>query len=64
MPDEGVPGIPKGSVIELVKCVYGLMDAPRKWWESLTATMRSLGMKQSELDPCLFMWFDKVMVIC
>lgn len=58
MPPEGIPGYPNDAVIELCKCVYGLTDAPRKWWESITGTLVSLGMKQSELDPCTFLGFD------
>ena len=56
IPKEGIPGVGEDSVIELCKCVYGLMDAPRKWWESITSTLVSLGMKQSNLDPCTFFW--------
>lgn len=54
-----VLGIPEGAVVELVKCVYGLSDAPRAWWESFSKTAQSLGMKQSELDPCVFLWFHE-----
>lgn len=45
-------GIPEGALLELCKCVYGLMDAPRKWWETISKALSELGMKQSELDPC------------
>jgi hypothetical protein len=59
VPREGIPGIERNAVIELRKCVYGLMDAPRKWWESLARTLtQTLSLKQSELDPCLFYWYD------
>ena len=58
VPREGIPGLDSGDLIELQKCVYGLMDAPRKWWESITTTLIQLGMRQSELDPCVFHWFD------
>ena len=57
IPRESVPGVNEDSVIELCKRVYGLMDAPRKWWESITSTLVSLGMKQSSLDPCSFLWY-------
>lgn len=58
MPKEGFPNVPDHAVIELTKCVYGLMDAPRRWWITLTQNLVMLGMKQSELDPCVFFWFD------
>ena len=53
-----VLGITEGAVVELVKCVYGLSDAPRAWWESFSKTAQSLGLKQSELDLCVFLWFE------
>ena len=59
VPREGIPGVDPSSVIELCKCVYGLMDAPRKWWENLTKTLtQTLNMKQGELDRCIFFWYD------
>jgi hypothetical protein len=59
MPPGGFPGIPQDSIFELTKCVYGLMDAPLRWWRSLTTTFRQLGVKQSVLDPCVFFWFHE-----
>lgn len=50
---------PAGSIFELTKCVYGLMDAPLRWWRSITGILKSLGAKQSELDPCIFYWFHE-----
>ena len=50
-------GLGSNSVVELVKCVYGLCDAPRAWWLSFTRTLLDLGMKQSELDPCVYYWY-------
>ncbi len=57
MPKDTFPGIPTDAIFQLTKCVYGLMDAPLRWWKSLSSTIRQLGMKQSELDPCIFYWF-------
>lgn len=61
VPKEGLPGVPAGSIFELTKCVYGLMDAPLRWWRSITGILKSLGAKQSELDPCIFYWFHEHM---
>lgn len=33
------------------------MDAPRQWWKCFTQFLCSLGMKQSQLDPCIFYWY-------
>ena len=58
MPKEDVPGAAPDSLVQLVKCVYGLMDAPRQWYDSFMATMEGLGMQRSKLDPCVLLWFD------
>ena len=54
LPPGGVDGVPAGTLARLVKPVYGLMDAPRAWYKAVTATLRSLGMEQSKLDPCVY----------
>ncbi|CAE7240458.1 RE1 [Symbiodinium sp. CCMP2592] len=58
MPNEEVPGAAPGSLVQLIKCVYGLMDAPRQWYDSFMGTMEGLGMRRSKLDPCVLLWFD------
>ena len=58
VPSDGIPGIDSESVIELTKPVYGLADAPRLWWKSLTKTLGELGMRQSKLDSCVFHYWD------
>ena len=54
IPSEGIPDVPPTAIIELLRPVYGLADAPRLWWKSLTKTLSDLGMTQSKLDSCLF----------
>ena len=56
LPKDGVPGVPEGSLVELKKCVYGLNDAPLRWWHSMCKTLKQCGMRQSELDPCVY-WY-------
>ena len=51
---DGIPGLDQQDLIELRKPVYGLVDAPRLWWKSLTATLKDLQMEQSKLDSCVF----------
>ena len=60
VPREGVDGVPADAVVELTKCVYGLVDAPIHWWRSITRALVRLGMVQSELDPCVFRWFEDI----
>lgn len=57
---EGMPGCDDDDLIELCKCVYGLMLLVNggKMWETKTSTFKQYGMKQSALDPCSFYWYD------
>ena len=57
LPHDTFPGLPENTIFQLTKCVYGLMDAPLRWWKSLERTLKDLTMKQSELDPCIFYWY-------
>ena len=41
---------------KLNKCVYGLKDAARRWFERVKKEVIKLGGKQSTLDPCVFFW--------
>lgn len=52
LPKDGVPDIEQSAVCELIKPVYGLVDAPKLWWDSLTKSLRELNMVQSQLDSC------------
>ncbi len=57
VPRGGIPNYAADDLFEIKKCIYGLMDAPQKWWRSISAMLQQLGCKQSELDPCCFFWF-------
>ncbi len=37
----------------LNKSIYGLNDAPRRWWSALTQELQKLGCKHSKLDVAL-----------
>ena len=52
-PCDGVP-VEKGDLIELVQPVYGLDDAPLRWFETVTRFLRSMGLRKSLLDPCVY----------
>ena len=53
----------KGKVLKLKRCLYGLRDSPRQYWKYTVEKMEACGLKQSNLDPCLFV-SDKVICIC
>ena len=57
VPREGIDNYAADDLFEIRKCIYGLMDAPLKWWRSISARLQQLGCKQSELDPCCFFGF-------
>lgn len=46
---------PAGVVWELRKCAYGLMDAPRWWYQTVCALMERLGYDRAESDHGLFL---------
>ena len=35
LPSGGIPGVPDGSVILILGNIYGLNDAPQRWWKKL-----------------------------
>ena len=38
----------------LNRALYGLKDAPLRWHQTLSTYLKTIGMKQSKSDPCLF----------
>eukprot|EP00985_Skeletonema_marinoi_P022130 scaffold13940_cov215-Skeletonema_marinoi.AAC.1 len=52
-----------GKCLRLLKSLYGLRQAPRLFWKYLTKSMEECGIKQSCLDPCLFIG-EKVVAVC
>ena len=48
----------------VVKAVYGMNEAPRKWWQAITALALSLGFVVSLIDPCLLLLFQDGKVVC
>ena len=59
LPPGGIPGLPEGTLLKLLKPVYGLSDAPRAWFTKLKKTLMQLGLRQSVLDPCLYHYWEK-----
>ena len=50
---ERLPGT-EGMVMKLKKSLYGLQEAPRRWYETLLAFMKEHGWHTTLYDPCLF----------
>ena len=53
----------KRQVFKLKKSLYGLRQAPLKWFEKLREGMIERGFKQSKQDPCLFLADNLVAVV-
>ncbi len=41
-------------VVKLNKCIYGLKQSGRKWYELLCSTFNSMGFRTSQFDACIF----------
>ena len=52
-------GLADDEQILLLKSVYGLSDAPLRWFRSLNRVLtEEVGMTRSTVDPCLWYWIN------
>lgn len=42
------------KVLKCKRSIYGLKQSPREFWKYMVQKLESAGLRQSELDPCLF----------
>ena len=63
MPPGGLPGVAAGSLLKIVRAVYGLVNSPRLWWRALKERLLELGAKQSKWDPALFMFYETIDIV-
>ena len=49
---------PQGYVWKLKRCIYGLTDAPRAWYNTVKETLCTLGAKVSLYDNSLFLFHE------
>jgi hypothetical protein len=59
LPPEGIPGVSPGVLCLLQKPVYGLGDAPLRWFLCFLNYCVTLGFKQFAFDPCLLVLWDQ-----
>lgn len=52
-PPQGLT-VPRNTVCQLVKTLYGLKQSSREWNKKLTGVLQEFEMKKSTQDPCLF----------
>ena len=57
LPPGGIEGYDETCLVEAVKTVYGLADAPKAWWNCLNGKLCSLGLGVSEFDPCVYYYY-------
>ncbi|MHA7927767.1 MAG: Ty1/Copia family ribonuclease HI, partial [Marinobacter sp.] len=51
-------GMNKGrnKCLKLKKTIYGLVQSARQWFKKLIGSLRKIGFKQCEIDPCLVIY--------
>ena len=50
-------GVPSGTLMRLIKPIYGQADAPRQWFIVAKRRLESIGYQAHPLDCCLFRYF-------
>jgi len=56
-PPQGLD-VEKDHVLRLLKALYGLRQASRRWNKTIHRILLKLGFVQSEADPCLYVYSD------
>jgi hypothetical protein len=49
--------------IKLLKTLYGVKQAARQWYKHISAGLHALGFKTSNIDPCLFLKDDCIVLL-
>ena len=49
----------KNKVCKVEKALYGLRMSPKRWNDRFTAATEKLNLKNSDSEPCLFIWREK-----
>ncbi len=50
-------------IVKLQKCIYGLKQSGRRWFELLSKELQASGLKQSTIDRCVFHANDTIVAI-
>ena len=53
-PKEGLPGVPAGCLIRVVKGIYGLKEAPRLWYLKAKETLIACGWEELSIAKAVF----------
>jgi ribonuclease HI len=52
-----------GQAWLLIKSLYGLVQSPRMWYDTLTAKLIDMGFRVSAFDPCVYIHAKKQLII-
>ena len=53
-----IPGLPRGRLARVLKGIFGLADAPRRWWQRLSRSMETRKWIRSTIDQATWMLRD------
>ncbi len=58
-PPRGRPlkGVGPDDLLEVLKSVYGLPDAPRAWWEEVIGYLRQIGFQHTRMDVAFLVYY-------
>ena len=64
LPQGGIPlpygtWVEEGSLIQLIAAVYGLVNAPSEWRNTIVRGIADRGYRRSCYDPCVFCLMDE-----
>ena len=57
LPPGGVPGVPSGSLVQILGNIYGANDAPHNWYMEFDRVAQQCGFIKSKFDSCLYWCF-------
>ena len=58
-PKEGLHGVPPGSLIKIIKGIYGLKEAPRLWYLRARETLLKAGWEELKTASAVFVCRNK-----
>ena len=53
----------KGKIMKLKKALYGLAQAPRRWFDHMVSVLEKFGLTRTVVDPCLFVLIAGAFII-
>ena len=59
LPPGGVPGVEKGSLVQVTGNIYGANDAPHNWYVEFDQTALKAGFTRSKFDSCLYFCYGE-----